>query len=28
MAHVWTLTDGKLATFQQHVDTVRVREQS
>jgi ketosteroid isomerase-like protein len=28
MAHVWTLADGKLATFQQHVDTVRVRELS
>jgi ketosteroid isomerase-like protein len=25
-AHVWTLTDGKLTAFQQHVDTVRVRE--
>jgi ketosteroid isomerase-like protein len=28
MAHVWTVADGKLATFQQHVDTVRVRELS
>ena len=28
MVHVWTVTDGKLATFQQHVDTVRVRELS
>ncbi len=28
MAHVFTLADGKLATFQQHVDTVRVRELS
>jgi uncharacterized protein len=28
MAHVWTVTDGKLATFQQHVDTVKVRELS
>jgi ketosteroid isomerase-like protein len=28
MAHVWTVTDGELATFQQHVDTVRVRELS
>ena len=28
MAHVWTVVDGKLATFQQHVDTVRVRELS
>jgi ketosteroid isomerase-like protein len=26
MAHVWTVADGKLSTFQQHVDTVRVRE--
>lgn len=26
MAHVWTLQDGKFASFQQHVDTVRVRE--
>jgi hypothetical protein len=25
--HVWTVTDGKLTSFQQHVDTVRVREQ-
>ena len=28
MAHVWTVTDGKAATFQQYVDTVRVRELS
>lgn len=28
MAHVWTVADGKVATFQQHVDTVRVRELS
>lgn len=28
MAHVWTVADGKLSTFQQHVDTVRVRELS
>jgi uncharacterized protein len=28
MAHVWTIENGKLATFQQHVDTVRVRELS
>jgi ketosteroid isomerase-like protein len=28
MAHVWTVTDGKLATFQQHVDTLKVRELS
>lgn len=28
MVHVWTVDDGKLATFQQHVDTVRVRELS
>jgi ketosteroid isomerase-like protein len=28
MAHVWTLANGKAATFLQHVDTVRVREQS
>lgn len=25
MAHVYTVVDGKLATFQQHVDTVRVQ---
>ena len=28
MAHVWTVADGKLTTFQQHVDTLRVRELS
>ena len=28
MVHVWTVADGKLATFQQHVDTLRVRELS
>jgi len=28
MAHVLTLDGGKVATFQQHVDTVRVRELS
>ena len=28
MAHVWTIADGKLAEFQQHVDTIRVRELS
>ena len=28
MVHVWTVADGKLATFQQHVDTVKVRELS
>lgn len=28
MAHVWTVRDGKLATFQQHVDTLKVRELS
>ena len=27
-AHVWTLRDGKAASFHQHVDTVRVRELS
>lgn len=27
MAHIWTLTDGKVARFLQHVDTARVREQ-
>jgi len=26
MAHVWTIADGKLAAFQQYVDTVKVRE--
>ena len=28
MAHVWTLAAGKIVAFQQHVDTVRVRELS
>lgn len=28
MVHVWTVDDGKLATFQQHIDTVKVRELS
>ena len=28
MVHVWTIRDGKAAAFQQHVDTVRVRELS
>ena len=27
-AHVWDLRDGKTVTFQEHVDTVRVRELS
>jgi ketosteroid isomerase-like protein len=27
-AHVWTFHDGKAASFQQHIDTVRVRELS
>ena len=26
MAHVWTLADGKVTHFQQHVDTARVHE--
>jgi uncharacterized protein len=26
MVHVWTLADGKVTHFQQHVDTARVRE--
>jgi hypothetical protein len=26
MVHVWTLADGKLMSFQQHVDTARVRD--
>jgi hypothetical protein len=26
MAHVWTLADGKVTTFLQHVDTAKVRE--
>jgi len=28
MAHVWTMGDGKVIAFQQHVDTVKVRELS
>src|SRR5690349_21610282 len=28
MAHVWPFRDGKAATFQQHTDTVRVRQLS
>jgi ketosteroid isomerase-like protein len=28
MAHVWTVRDGKLASFQQHVDTLKVQERS
>lgn len=28
MAHVWTLDGGKAVAFQQHVDTIRVRELS
>jgi ketosteroid isomerase-like protein len=28
MAHVWTLDGGKAVAFQQHVDTLRVRELS
>jgi len=28
MAHVWTMDDGKAVAFQQHVDTIRVRELS
>lgn len=28
MAHVWTVHDGKLASFEQHVDTLRVQELS
>lgn len=27
MAHVWTLADGKVVSFLQHVDTARVRDQ-
>ena len=27
MAHVWTLADGKVIAFLQHVDTARVRDQ-
>jgi ketosteroid isomerase-like protein len=28
MAHVWAIRDGKIAAFQQHVDTARVHELS
>ena len=28
MAHVWTIGDGKVVAFQQHVDTIKVRELS
>ncbi len=28
MAHVWTIRNGKVAAFQQHVDTAKVRELS
>jgi len=28
MVHVWTVANGKLARFQQHIDTVKVRELS
>lgn len=28
MVHVWTMSDGKAIAFQQHVDTLRVRELS
>ena len=28
MVHVWTLEGGQAVAFQQHVDTVRVRELS
>ena len=28
MAHVWTLADGKVTSFLQHVDTAMVREQT
>lgn len=28
MAHVWTMNGGKAVAFQQHVDTLRVRELS
>jgi ketosteroid isomerase-like protein len=28
MAHVWAIRDGKVAAFQQHVDTARLRELS
>ena len=28
MVHVWTMNGGKAVAFQQHVDTVKVRELS
>src|SRR3984957_5547255 len=28
MVHVWTMNDGKAVAFQQHVDTLKVRELS
>ena len=28
MAHVWTMDGGKAVAFQQHVDTLRVRDSS
>lgn len=28
LAHVWSIRNGKVAAFQQHVDTVKVRELS
>jgi ketosteroid isomerase-like protein len=28
MAHVWTLRDGKVTSFQQHVDTLKLQERS
>jgi hypothetical protein len=28
MAHVWTLRDGKIISFVQHVDTLKVQERS
>jgi ketosteroid isomerase-like protein len=28
MAHVWTLRDGKVIAFQQHVDTLKLQERS
>ena len=28
MAHVWTIRDGKIADFQQHLDIAKVRELS
>jgi len=28
LVHVWKVADGRLATFQQHIDTVMVRELS